>query len=76
MTFKTVTQKQDVTAVDIQTMGDMSLAEYQEYLEHGLFTIDHHGILRSEPAGYPIATNKQQLAALESYLNGIKQKFE
>ena len=53
MTFKTFTLKQDVTAVDIQTMADMSINEYKEYLEFGLLTVDHHDILRSEPAGYP-----------------------
>ncbi|MFT0634787.1 hypothetical protein ACMFY5_22145 [Pseudomonas sihuiensis] len=75
MTFKTFTQKQDVTAVDIQTMADMSINEYKEYLEFGLLTVDHHDILRSEPAGYPLATNKEQFKALLSYLKSIEHKI-
>ena len=75
MTFKTFTQKQDVTAVDIQTMADMSINEYKEYLEFGLLTVDHHDILRSEPAGYPLATNNEQFKALLSYLKSIERKI-
>lgn len=75
MTFNTFTRKQDVTAVDIQTMEDMSINEYKEYLEFGLLTVDHHDILRSEPAGYPLATNKEQFKALLFYLKSIEHKI-
>lgn len=75
MTFKTFTQKQDVTAADIQTMADMSINEYKEYVEFGLLIVDHHDILRSEPAGYPLATNKEQFKALLSYLKSIEHKI-
>lgn len=74
MTYKTFTWKQDVVAIDIQTMANMSIDEYNEYLRFGLLTVDHHDILRSEPAGYPIATSKEQFNALLSYLNEIAPK--
>ena len=74
MTYKTFTWKQDVVAVDIHTMANMSIDEYNEYLRFGLLTVDHHDILRSEPAGYPIATSKEQFNALLAYLNEIAPK--
>lgn len=74
MAYKTTTNEQEVTAVDIQTMSDMSLDEYKSYLRHGLITVDHHDVLRSEPAGYPLATNNQQLKALIDYLQEIAPK--
>lgn len=74
MTNKTFTCKQDVVAVDIHTMGDMSLEDYNEYLRTGLFTVDHHDILKSEPAGYPIAVTKAQFKALLAYLKEIGPK--
>lgn len=74
MPYKTTTRMQEVTAVDIQTMNDMSLDEYKSYLRHGLITVDHHYVLRSEAGGYPLATNKEQLNALIDYLNEISPK--
>lgn len=74
MTYQTTTKNQEVTAVDIQTMRDMSLDEYKSYLRHGLISVDHHDVLRSEAAGYPLATNKEQLNALIAYLNEISPK--
>ena len=71
MPYKTFTCNQDVTAVDIQTMSSMSMKDYKEYLRNGLFSVDHHDLLRSEPAGYPIATNKAQFKALMEYLKEI-----
>lgn len=71
MAYETFTQKQEVTAVDIQTMGSMSMKDYEEYLRNGLITVDHHDILRSEPAGYPIAVTKAQFKALLAYLKEI-----
>lgn len=75
MTYKTFTIKQDVTAVDVPTMAAMSPAEYQEYLRIGLLMVDHHDVLRSEPAGYPIAVNKEQLSALIAYLKELEPKL-
>lgn len=74
MTYKTFTVKRDVVAVDIDTMGDMSMKDYEEYLRNGLLTIDHHDILRSEPAGYPLAVTKAQFKVLLAYLNEIAPK--
>jgi hypothetical protein len=74
MPYETFTVKQDVVAVDIQTMGDMSLEDYNKYLRNGLLTVDHHDILRSEPAGYPLAVTKQQFKALIAYLKEIEPR--
>ncbi|WP_019578286.1 hypothetical protein [Curvibacter lanceolatus] len=74
MSYKTFTMKQDVVAVDIQTMGDMSMEDYNEYLRSGLLNVDHHDILRSEPAGYPLAVTKKQFKALMDYLKEIEPK--
>lgn len=74
MSYKTFTVKQDVVAVDIQTMGDMSMEDYNEYLRSGLLIVDHHDILRSEPAGYPLAVTKKQFKALMAYLKEIEPK--
>lgn len=75
MPYKTFTRNQDVTAVDIQTMAEMSLKDYKEYLRNGLLTVDHHDLLRSEPAGYPLATNKAQFKALMEYLKELELKI-
>lgn len=74
MPYKTFTETQEVTAVDIQTMASMSAKDYQEYLESGLLTVDHHEILRSEPAGYPLAVTKEQFKALLAYLKTLEHK--
>jgi len=74
MAYETFTQKQDVVAVDIHTMGDMSIEDYKDYLRNGLFTVDHHDILRSEPAGYPVAVTKEQFKALLAYLKEIEPR--
>lgn len=74
MSYKTFTVKQDVIAVDIQTMEDMSIEDYKIYLRKGLLTVDHHDILRSEPAGYPLAVTKEQFKALMAYLKEIEAK--
>ena len=75
MSYTTFTTKLDVTAVDIQTMTEMTSAEYEEYLSTGLLAVDHHDILRSEPAGYPLAVNKAQLKALIAYLRKLEPKL-
>lgn len=75
MPYKTFTVRQDVVAVDIQTMMDMSIDDYNEYLRNGLLIVDHHDILRSEPAGYPVAVTNKQLKALIAYLKEVEVKF-
>lgn len=74
MAYQTFTEKQDVVAVDIHTMGDMSIEDYKYYLRNGLLTVDHHDILRSEPAGYPIAVTKEQFKVLLAYLKEIEPR--
>lgn len=55
----------EIEAVDIPTMARMSDDEYQKFLEtHGLFWIDHHDILISTVAQYPLATRQSQLDML------------
>lgn len=75
MTYKTFTWNQDVVAVDIQTMASMSTKDYKEYLRDGLLTVDHHDVLRSEPAGYPLATSKAQFKALMEYLKELEPRI-
>lgn len=74
MGYETFTVNQNVTAVDIQTMGDMSIDDYKKYLATGLFSVDHHDILRSEPAGYPIAVTKEQFKALLNFLKSLESR--
>lgn len=71
MTYQTFTEKQEVTAVDIATMADMSMAEYEGYLRDGLLFVDHHDVLRSQPAGYPLAVTKAQYNALLNYIKEL-----
>ncbi len=75
MTYKTLKTTMVVEAVDIPTMRDMSIDEYKEYVEFGIVFVDHHEILRSAPAEYPIACTKTQLSAFIDYLNSIKDKL-
>lgn len=63
-----------VEAVNIPTMHEMSIREYEAYLRGGLLFVDHHGILRSAPAEYPLATSKEQLRSLIRYLEEIEPK--
>lgn len=75
MPYKTATWKQDVVAVDAQTMGEMTLDDYKEYLRNDLLHVDHHDQLRSMPAGYPLATSKAQFRALMEYLKELEPKI-
>lgn len=57
--------KIDIEALDIPSMAKMSDDEFRAFVaDHGLFWIDHHDILRSTPAEYPLATRKSQLDIL------------
>lgn len=75
MSYKTIKSTQEIEAVDIPTMADMPIEEYKDYLRFGLIFVDHHDILRSAVAGYPLAVNKEQLNALIAYLNEIAPKI-
>ncbi len=70
------TVNQDVEAIDIQTMESLSIDQYREYIQsEGLFMVDHHDILRSSGAGYPIALSKEQLEVYIAELQAIKNKL-
>jgi hypothetical protein len=75
MPYRTSKQTQDVEAVDIQTMAAMSLSDYNKYLRDGLFFIDHHDVLRSAPAQYPLAVTKEQYKALMAYLTALEPRI-
>ncbi|MGL6464995.1 hypothetical protein [Aeromonas hydrophila] len=68
--------KQDVEAIDVHTMEKLSPQEYRQYiLSEGLFMVDHHDILRSSCAGYPIAVSKEQLDIYKEELEKIKHRL-
>lgn len=72
MAHKTFTVKTDVVSVDIPTMAAMSPKDYETYIRTNLFFVDHHDVLREEPAGgYPIAVTQAQIRALITYLEEI-----
>ena len=75
MPYKTCKLSQDVEFVDIVTMGAMTEADYREYLETGLLFVDHHDILRSQAAGYPLAVTKSQFKALLNYLQELEPRI-
>ena len=62
--FKT---KVEVEAMDIRTMSELALADYRAYLDE-LLWIDHHDVLRSQVAGYPVAATEAQLEELIQHL--------
>lgn len=66
----------EIEAIDIPTMQDMSLEDYKDHIEGSLMFVDHHGILRSSVAEYPLATTKEQFDALLNYLQAIRPKIE
>lgn len=61
-------------AIDIPTMRNMSIAEYQTYIESELFFIDHHDVLRSDVGQYPLAVTHEQMKALIEYFKSIESK--
>jgi len=74
MPYQTFKEQQEVEAVDIHTMADMSAADYKDYLDGGLLFVDHHDVLRSQPAGYPLAVTKAQFKELMVYLKSIESR--
>jgi hypothetical protein len=63
-----------VVSVDIQTMAKMPIDEYRRYVRDHLVHVDHHDILRSAAAGYPLATNKAQVQELIDHLKELRHK--
>jgi len=76
MTYRTNTLKnQEITAIDILTMESMDIDSYRRYLEDDLFMIDHSNVLRSNPAGYPLAVTKEQMTELINHLESLKDQL-
>lgn len=75
MTFKRITETTEVSAVDIPTMRAMSIVEYRDYLNGSLLEVDPHGVLRSVPAGYPIACSRAQVSSLIAHLESISHRI-
>jgi hypothetical protein len=74
--MKTVKMTTEVETVDIPTMAAMECDEYRSMLENRHFVyVDHHGVLRSGPADYPIATNRQQLDIYIAMLNRLREEM-
>jgi len=71
-----IKQNIDIETVDIPTMYAMSDNEYRQYVRSdGLVYVDHHDILRSAVAGYPLATTLEQLDILMEELHTLRNKM-
>jgi hypothetical protein len=71
-----ITVNLDVETIDIPTMESLSIDKYRDYVKDGgLFMVDHHHILRSSSATYPIASSKAQLEVYISELEQIKSQL-
>lgn len=75
MPYEIYTDTQEVTSTDIHNMSNMTDAEYAEYIRNNLISVDHHDVLRSTPAGYPLATSKKQFMALMAYLRELEPRI-
>ena len=72
-TFKT---NVEIEAVDIETLYELSDDDYRHYIESGgLFLVDHHDVLRSALAGYPLATTREQFDILIEELQKVRSKM-
>ena len=66
----------EIEATDIPTMRQMSNSEYWDFVKRGeLFFIDHHDVVRSTPAEYPLATSRQQLEMLIEALKKFRDRM-
>jgi hypothetical protein len=66
----------EVEVVDIPTMNGMSNEQYREFIRNdGLILVDHHDVLRSSIAGYPLATTREQLDILIQELQALRSKM-
>jgi len=64
----------EIEAADIPTMYKMSEAEYEAYVENELLFVDHHDVLRSQIAQYPLAVTKRQLQLLIAHLQNLESR--
>lgn len=66
----------EVEVIDIPTMYGMSDEQYREFVQSGeLMYVDHHDVLRSYPADYPIATTREQLDIYIEELQRLRGKM-
>lgn len=61
----------EIDAADIPSMRQMSDSEYRRYVEQELLLVDHHDVLRSAVAQYPLAVTREQMKILISVLQGL-----
>ena len=74
--LKTITTNVDVESIDIPTMLALSDDDYRDFVHRaGLVFVDHHDVLRSSPAGYPIAVTQEQLDILIKELGRLRDKL-
>lgn len=64
----------EIDAADIPTMYKMSAGEYKQYVENELLFVDHHDVLRSQIAQYPLAVTREQLRILISHLQSLESR--
>jgi hypothetical protein len=62
----------DENAVDIPTMRDMPIDEYEFYVLNGMLFVDDDNVLRSALGQYPLAVTAEQLDTLISYLEALR----
>lgn len=73
--MKPITFTLDEDVMDIRSMEAMDIAGYLPYVEQYLMYVDHHDVLRASQGGHPIAVTRQQLDALISPLQSMRDKF-
>lgn len=73
---KTYKTSVEIESVDIRGMDQMNPKEYRQYVLDHMLYVDHHDILRSHIAGYPIANNKEQLDILVEVLSELRPKLK
>jgi Bacterial RNA polymerase, alpha chain C terminal domain len=75
--LKKIKVNREIEAVDIPTMNKMSDDEYRKFIQSDeLIFIDHHNVLRSSIADYPIATTREQLDIFIEELQRQRGKLE
>jgi hypothetical protein len=74
MSYIKVKKNVIVEAVDISSMAEMTEEEYEAYIRGHLLFVDHHDVLRSAPAEYPLAVTKRQFQSLLNYLKELEPK--
>ncbi|OGS99170.1 MAG: hypothetical protein A3F73_08250 [Gallionellales bacterium RIFCSPLOWO2_12_FULL_59_22] len=64
----------EIDAADIPSMYKMSAGEYKQYIENELLFVDHHDVLRSQIAQYPLAVTREQLLILIAHLQSLESR--